>query len=484
MTGVVIALVVYQLAIIFGVAWWISKEKKKGEDSFMLSNRDLPVAVVGVTLALTVLGSAHVFGLMENAYAMGAVSLWFSFAHVILLTIICLVTGRWVRRFRVGTVPEMIEKLYDNKWIRVAVACAQAGMVFGLLTMETQALGVGFAALTGWKIQQGCILGGILGMLYVLFAGMEEIGWVNLINAMIMYTGVVVAAIFLGFALPGHSWASVNQHFINTNQEWMLSIFGTPKLLMGFGLAVVLSTILAQSVSQMALQTAMSAKNEQTVKKALWIAAPLNGMFGVFTCAFGLAALSIPKFAALGPKLAGPTMLVALLPKWLVAWLWAGFNAALLSTFAMNAMAPATVFVKDIYVRMYKPNATDEEQTKLARIAIVILSLVAIVTAAQLPPMVAGLMWLFAWLVPVCFIIICGMFWKRSNAAALVTLLLAWLVNCLWSFTSLPQALHISLDNVYITLTVSLVVGIVMNLVCKGKPGFFREKKAVSAQAA
>ena len=72
----------------------------------------------------------------------------------------------------------------------------------------------------------------------------------------------------------------------------------------------------------------------------LWIAAPLNGMFGVFAVVIGLTAKTIPEFAELGPKVAATTMLVNYLPPWLAALLLASFLAAILSTFAMTSLAP------------------------------------------------------------------------------------------------------------------------------------------------
>ena len=42
------------------------------------------------------------------------------------------------------------------------------------------------------------------------------------------------------------------------------------------------------------MQPAMSAKDERTIRNALWIAAPLNGMFGAFAVVIGLTAKSLP----------------------------------------------------------------------------------------------------------------------------------------------------------------------------------------------
>lgn len=52
------------------------------------------------------------------------------------------------------------------------------------------------------------IVGGILAMLYVLLAGMKEIAWLNLLNAILMYAALIVVFICLCFKLPG-GWDQV-----------------------------------------------------------------------------------------------------------------------------------------------------------------------------------------------------------------------------------------------------------------------------------
>ncbi|MBP1609531.1 MAG: Na+/solute symporter [Acidobacteria bacterium] len=479
-TGILVAVVIYEILSMAIPVWYLARKARQaragGEENFAMAGRSMSWYLVGVTLALTVLGSAHVFGLMEQAWDMGAVALWFSFAHVILLCVVCISTGRWVRRLNVATVPELIERMYDRK-TRLVIACVMAGPIFGCLTMETQASGICFATMTGSSIRTGALIGGLLGILYVIVAGMKEVGWVNLINSIIMYIGLIIAAIYITMGLGG-DWSSVQSYYLQQNQPWMLSIFGTPKLLFSFGLGTVLSIVFAHSISQMLLQTAMSAKDEVTVKRAMWVAAPVNGLFGVFTVAIGLAAKANVSTNALGPKMAGPTLIMQMLPPWVIVWLLASFLGAILSTFAMTTLTPATIFVKDLYVRLKHPNATEAEQTKMIRIVIVVLAFIAMCVATMLPPMVKGIVWLFAWLVPIFWVVVFGLFWKRSTWVAMTVMFVSWVLNMAWSFTPLPSVLHLEvLENGHITFAVSLLLSVVLLAFAKGKIGYFRALK-------
>jgi SSS family solute:Na+ symporter len=159
-------------------------------------------------------------------------------------------------------------------------------------------------------------------------------------------------------------------------------------------------------------------------------------------------------------------MLVNYLPSWLAALLLASFLAAILSTFAMTALAPATIFTVDIYKNLFRPNATEKDMARTMRITIVVLAVIAMTVAAFLPPILAAMNWLFSWLVPIFWVVLFGLFWKRSGAAAVATLVAAWIANSAWSFTDLPQMLNMAeAPNAYITLVVTLLVGVGMNLI-------------------
>ncbi len=492
--GIITLVLLYEIVSIGGVALFLwYKEKQKAHaaeagDSFITSNRDLPYYIVGVSLALAVLGAVHVFGIMEMAWHMGAVAIWFSIAHVVLLCVVCLATGRWVRRMRVATVPELIQKLYGRK-IALVCTCVIAGQTFAILTMESQALGIIFHTLSfgSVSIPTGAVLGGIIGIIYVIFAGMKEIGWVNLINIIVMYAGIIVSAIWLGGVIVG-GWDMVENHYAKGDQAFMISLWGAPGMFLAFGVANIIAVTFAQGISQMGLQSAMAAKNERTIVKALWIAAPFNGLFGVFTMIMGITAKALYETgqleiadAAMAPKIAGPTMLLNYLPWWLVAWLLAAFLGAVLSTFAITTLGMGALFAKNIYVLKY-PNATEEKLTNVTRLFIVLSGVVAIACSTFLPEIISGAIWAFAWLCPIFWNVIYGLFWKRSRTAAAIVFAVSWALVLLWTYTTFPFAIGLAGVPVpFVTLAVSIVGGIILNLILPGKIGYFKELDQLKA---
>lgn len=483
--GVLIAVIIYEVVTIFGVGWFLSRKEKKHtavrtEESFALAGRGLTTSHVGVTLALTMLGSAHIWGTTENSFTMGSVAVWFGIACTVMMVVITQVTGPWVRKIGTATVPDLFGILFGGK-TRILVACVMGPLIFGCLCLETQAIAVTFQALTGWPYTVGAIVGGIFGILYVVFAGMKEVSWLNMINAVLMYVSLIVALVAMFFVLP-NGWEGVEQTIVNEGNSWMLDIFGNKNLIIGFAIPSIFTATLFQGVSQMGLQTCIAAKDVKSVKRSLFLAGPVNGLFCIIPALLGLAALALPQFREFGPMLATPMMIVSILPKWVVALLMASFLGALLSTFAMTTLCPATIFAHDLYGGLYKKNATEKEKTRVTRIAIVVVGILAVALSNSQPAIVPTINWIFTWAAPLFAMLVIGLTWKRSTPAALITFFGAWIANMAWTTFGLQVKLGaMNIHGVYVTLAVTLILGIILTAALPGKDGLFKEMKMQKA---
>ncbi|MDR1250554.1 MAG: hypothetical protein LBK62_00140, partial [Treponema sp.] len=353
-------------------------------------------------------------------------------------------------------------------------ACVMAGLIWGILTLETQGLGIIINTLTGWSIVTGCVVGGILGVFYVALAGMEEVGAVNVINAVVMYIGLIIAVIVIALGLPGGNFDTVRAFYDGSlpyNGPENISIFGNSSLFINFAIVQVITVVFSQGINQQLLQCCISAKDEQTVKRSVWLAAPVNGLFGAFIIIIGLTAKADPEYFAMGGKAFGMAYIANHTPPIVAVFVLAALLAAVLSTFAMTTLTPSTVFAIDIYKRYFNPAANEKQIAKVIRILIVILGAFAVFISTFLPNILGAINWLFAWTVPVFWLFVTGIFWKRSKSVALATLIITWIVNIIWTFIVQNPALGIAGDNFvlnlangYVTLVVSLVVLIIGNI--------------------
>lgn len=98
--GILAFVIIYEVLTVVGVGLVIARKNKHSveEGNFALAGKGLPTAQVGVTLALTMLGSAHIWGTCENAYSMGSIATWFGIACTVMMIVITQITGPWVRK--------------------------------------------------------------------------------------------------------------------------------------------------------------------------------------------------------------------------------------------------------------------------------------------------------------------------------------------------------------------------------------------------
>ncbi|MCI8993504.1 MAG: sodium:solute symporter family protein [Eubacterium sp.] len=479
--GILAFVIIYELITIIGVGAIIARKNKSAnaEGSFAFANKGLSTAHVGVTLALTMLGSAHIWGTCENAAGMGSIAAWFGIACTVMMVVITQITGPWIRKIGVSTVPDLFGKLFGKK-TRLLTACVMGPLVFGCLCLETQCIAVTFVACTGWSYTIGAIVGGVFGILYVLFAGMKEVSWLNMINAVFMYAALIIALIAMFVCLPGNGWADVEANLNSMGNSWMLDIFGNKDLIIGFAIPTIFCTSMFQGVSQMGLQTCIAADNVKSVKKSMWLAGPVNGCFCIIPALLGMAALALGYLKVGGSAMfMTPSMMLDILPNWVTALICASFLGALLSTFAMTSLCPATIFAYDLYGGLYKKNASEKEKTRVMRIMIIVVGVLAICLANFQPTVVTTINWIFTWGVPLFVMMVIGLCWKRSTPAAIITFFVSWIANIIWITGGVMEKTGMTnFHQVYLCTIISVVLGVILTAVLPGKPGYFRLSKA------
>lgn len=479
--AVLVIVLIYEIVSIVGIGAFVAyQNKKKGgheEGSFAFAGGGLPASLVGITLALTLLGSAHNWGTCQNAASMGVIAVWFGIACAVMMVVITQVTGPWIRRTGAKTVGEFLGHIFGKR-SGIMISSVNAALGIAMTCLEVETIAVTLSFLTGWEYTICAVIGGILAMLYVLLAGMKEIAWLNLINAIVMYVALILVFICLCFKLPG-GWDAVEATVqANPDTAWYTSIFGNSALIIGFAIPNALGASLFHGMAQTGYQPVATAKSNKEVKKSLWFAAPINGCFCIIPALIGLAAFSIVAYREAGSMMMTPAMIMDLLPKPVIALLAAGFLGVDLSSFAVMALAPATCISHDMYT-LYKPNASEQTKTRMSRTLIIIIGILSILICNFQPAPVDMVNWIFSFGVPVFVMALIGIWWKRSETAAVITFLVSWIAVCIWSTFGLQNYLGWVNFNVnYVSLICAVVVGVITTAALPGKKGLFVGKNA------
>jgi solute:Na+ symporter, SSS family len=481
----------YFLVLSVGTSLYLRKKVKSGSD-FVTGGGHLAWPLVMAGFVLAPLGSGHTLSLWEASASpnMGASVLWWGIiSGGIFVPLFLLWFGPWFRRLKVNTFPEGFGKIFGERigWLISAVF---PGQLIGICIAEITATATAFYALGGHSIpfKPHCILLAIgFTILYIFVGGLMQAAWMNMFNAVMLIAGSFLAVFFLGSSkwLSDHGgWGGISDFYVNAGTAWKTSILDfSPAVLYGMIFPCVILLVFMCSGSQVQNQPMLMARSESDIRRGTFWAAFINSMATYPWVILALVGMSVPAIAAL-PKagtLSVPELALQALPQWIIGLLMIALLAATLSTTGGLILASSQIIVHDIFKRAVYPQMSDRAFLILTRIMILVCSALVLIPALwDLPPILSVFFWTFSFAIPIFGVYLIGMMWKVNKVAAWITVLAAYLANFIWTFW--PQIIgwwpeNIRL-NVYPVTFVTVLFGVVLNLILPGEPGYLRQLKA------
>lgn len=474
-TEIIVAVVIYEVVSIVLIGWYVARKARRQqmEHSFALGGRTLGAWALGTTICLICLGSGHTTGTMEGAYHIGFPQVWHTMGNGLALTLGAFTTFIWARRLRITSIGEILTKLYGAP-LAIMIAAVNIAVGWAVCSCETQAMGIVINSITGWDLRTAVMIGAIIGFLYIIIGGMKQSAILNQLNIVILYVGLGLALVFIVMKLPGSNLETVENFYRQSGAHDMLSFTGGKGFLLMVAIPTLVAPFFCNICGQQTMQTAASAKNEQSIRRIAYFVGPMNCIVGGISATLALVAKSLPQYAELDGKVITMQMLVDMLPGWLIALVLAAFLAALLSSYGGFLMGPSTMIAMDFIRGLYKPEMSAKEETRWIRISLVIGAIVCAFLAQTLPPIIELFTWLFAFMIPIFFLLVYGLWWRCSNLVGLGTFLICWLCANIWTFTDVKYALGMQDVNMaYIVMGLSIVLPVIGNLVFKTRPGYF-----------
>jgi SSS family solute:Na+ symporter len=483
-TSLIIA-IAYFLILSVSISFFLRKKVKSGSD-LVTGSSTLAWPLVTAAFVLAPLGSGHTLNLWEAQAGLGASVLWWGIiAGGIFVPLFLLWFGPWFRQLKVQTFPGAMSKIFGENigWLIAAVFPVQ---LIGICIAEVLATAAAFYALGGEAIKfTTCIYMAVgFTIIYIVVAGLMQVAWMNLFNAIMLILGSFAAVIATSFWLAGRGgWESV----ANAYEPWKTQIMhNTPgvtgDIFFGFIIPCFFLLVFMCSASQAQYQPMLLAKSDSDVRKGVFFASFVNSMVTYPWVILGLVGMSIPVIAEVGPKLCVPKLALMALPPWMVGILMISLLSATLSTTSQLILASSHMIVHDIFKKAVNPKMSDGTFLLLTRVMIFVCALLVIVPALKVlgKNVMSIFFWTFSFGIPVFGVYLIGMVWKVSRVAAWVTMLAGYGANFLWTFKpgliSLPEKM-MSNPAVYATIVATLLFGIVLNIILPGKPGYLRQMR-------
>jgi solute:Na+ symporter, SSS family len=482
MSAALIIAVAYFLILSFGTSFFLRK-KITSSSHFVTAAGTLAWPLVLAGFVLAPLGSGHTLSLWEASSDMGASVLWWGImSGGVFVPLFLLWFGPWFRRLKVQTFPEGMGKIFGDKtgWLISAVFPAQ---LIGICVAEVTATATAFYALSGGTIPFAphcIILAVVLTVLYIIFAGLMQAAWMNLVNAAMLVIGSFLAVLYTSSWLSGRGgWESISDVYADAGTAWKTSMMNfSPEVIFGLIFPCLILLVFMCSASQAQNQPMLAARSESDIRRGVFWAACINSMVTYPWVVLALVGMAIPAVALSGAKLAVPELALMALPGWMVGILMISLLSATLSTTGCLVLATSHIVVNDIFKRAINPKMSDRTFLLLTRVMILVCAVLVIIPALKLTYIFSIFMWTFSFAIPVFGVYLIGMLWKVNSFAAWTTILAGYAANFLWTFASptwLPDYLSL---NLYPTLFATLFFGIILNLILPGKPGYIHQLKA------
>lgn len=497
--ALVIAIVYFAALII--VASLYSRKKVKNASDFANAGGQMGWIMVTFSFVLAPLGSGHTMSLWQKAAGggfsdwaaytgIGAGAMWWAIgAGAVFLPIAMLWMGPLYKKIGAPTAPGALEKIFGKK-MGYFHAAFQTMTWTGIGCSELVATGTAIWTLCNasginLSIYAAIIIGFILIVCYVFFGGMLQMAWLNCINAIVMLIGsyAAIAIIAVKYLAEFGGWNGVMEVYDAVGYSDFLTQTGTlglPPVWLGVIIPVIVLHTTAGAVSQTMMQPFFAAKDESACRKGVFLGCSLNIMSSLPWIFLGIAAMSIPAIAsAVGPNglEAVPTIAQAGLPVPAIGLLMVALLSATLSTGGGVVLANSNVIANDIVIGCAMPNADEKTKLRINKLCIIIAAALLLPGALIMAhEFVFNLfLWVFSFGMPIFIVFIIGYNFKISKPAAWATIIISYVVDCIWTFCPMGKIFgegSIWAMNLYATIVVSLVLGIVLHLILPGKPAW------------
>ena len=415
---------VLAIALYFAVLVWIGVRVARaepadgGSESFLAADRDMNLVQTTATTAATDLGGGFSIAMGGLGFTLGISGSWLiaiSGLSVVMVSFLMVPkVKRWADRMKGLTTGDLFEARFDRRTgLLAAIVVGLAWFTF-----------VGGQIIAGGKLMQATlsldltlaiVLTGAIVLAYTTMGGLKAVIYTDVFQFVVLFIGVLFIAVPIGLVEVG-GWSGMREHFTSdpataSMVEW--DAVGW-KTVLGWFFAI----FPVWFISIAAMQRIVAARDERTARRAfLLTGVPIEWpLFAVGSTLIGmLAHMLMPGLT--DAELATPMVIMELLPAGLAGIVIAAYIAAVMSTADSALIGPVAIFTNDIYRKRLRPEASNRDMVRVARIATIVLGVLAIGIAWLVPNVLELILYAYTFGAAGLFFPMLGLlFWHRTTA--------------------------------------------------------------------
>ena len=427
----------YFFALIL-VAVWVVIQKNKNTEDYFLAGRNVGWFVIGASIFASNIGSEHVVGLAGTGFESGA-----PMAHYELHAWIVLLLGWLFLPFYIRsgafTMPEFLEKRFDSRSRWFLSLFSLVAYVLTKVSVTIYAGGIVVSELLGIPFWYGAIGVVVFTGIYTVIGGMKAVIYTETLQAIVLILGSVIIT-YLGLQEVG-GWNELRNIVIAESPDhfnmWRpMTDPDFPWTGLLFGGTIV--GVWYWCTDQYIVQRTLAANNIKIGRRGAIFGAYLK-LLPIFIflipgiIAFALSIKDPAVFSIEKADRAFPMLVKTLLPVGLKGLVAGGLMAALMSSLASVFNSCSTIFTIDIYKKL-KPLESEKTLLSIGKISTTVIVILGIIWIPIMEKIGGGVMYQYLQNVqsyiapPVTAVFLLGIIWKRVNAEAAITTLLAGLI--------------------------------------------------------
>jgi SSS family solute:Na+ symporter len=364
--------------------------RQKTTDAYFVAGRSVPGWAAGISLLATIITSVTFIAYPGAAYSGD----WTLLVPGILFVLVIASIGPIVVPFFRNAVSMSVYEYFGQRFgsgTRMYASFAFAAGHFAKMGFVFYLLALTVASITGWPVWLMIVGLGVIAIFYTYVGGLKAVIWTDVVQGLLLGTGVVVILGFLlfssgvrpaamfGVIAANHKTSLGSMSFdLSKPTFWTLAIYGLFFYLQKY------------TADQTVVQRYLAPKSDRSALRGIsmgaWLCLPVWTAFmliGSLLWAFyRLTGSGLPA-GLTRPDQVFPNFMVTQMPAGVGGLFLAALFGAAMSMLASDLNCLALVVVQDFYAQFF-PRTRDAQRLRMGKIAVLLCGLLAILVALRL----------------------------------------------------------------------------------------------------
>jgi len=370
------------IAITLAITLWAARRTHTTEH-FYAAGRSISAGQNGFALAGDYMSAASFLGIAGLVSTTGFDGLIYSTGWLVGWPVVLFLIAEPLRNLGKYTFTDVVALRLRQKPVRIAAAIGTLATV--ILYLIAQMVGAGglIKLMFGLEYETAIVIVGAAMIAYVLFGGMLATTWVQIVKAGLLLSGALILALLVlarfnmnPAALFAAAAAKYGDGVLNPGK-----LVSNPLDTISLGMALMFDTAGLPHI----LMRFYTVPDAKAARKSVFYATGLIGFFYLLTFVLGFGAMVLVGPDAIKAVDKGGNMAAPLLAEFLGGTPFLGFIAAvafatILAVVAGLTLSGAAALSHDLWVNVVRHGeASGGEELKVARVATVLLGIIAVV---------------------------------------------------------------------------------------------------------